>query len=132
MNESIASLFEERYGIEKPSVIYNCTSAHAGFDRKKRHDIIREKLSLGHDRKIALFQGGYLPGRNLENLVLSSKHLKGGITLVFLGYGDYRKRLENLAGSCPPGQVRFIDAVSQNELLYYTSSADLGIIPYSL
>lgn len=129
VNDSIADLFSKKYGI-KPSVIFNCTSAPPSFRQNKKYNTIREKIGLKENEKIVLFQGGYLPGRNLENLIISSKHLNDGITLVLLGYGDFIKKLEMLTKKHGKDNVKFIDAVSQEELLFYTASADLGIIPY--
>lgn len=130
INESIADLFSMRYGVEKPEVIYNCTSPPPAFSREAHHNIIREKLSLSRDVKVVLFQGGYLHGRNLEALVMSARHFSDGVMLVLLGYGEYRAHLEKLASRHGKGRVFFLDAVSQEELLAHSASADLGIIPY--
>jgi glycosyltransferase involved in cell wall biosynthesis len=128
INDSIADLFKERYAIQKPEVIYNCTTPPPSFDARASHGVIRERLSLGPGTRIVLFQGGFLPGRNLESLVRAARHFPQGTALVFLGYGEYRRHLQDLARAA--GNVHFLDAVSQGELLDYTASADLGIIPY--
>ncbi|MDQ7827040.1 MAG: glycosyltransferase [Candidatus Eremiobacteraeota bacterium] len=130
VNESLASLFAERYRIEKPSVIYNCTDPPGGFDAATRYDLLREKLSLSPGAKILLFQGGFLPGRNLENLVKSAALFHGDIHLVLLGFGDYGASLKSLAERHGQGRVHFLEAVSQHELLSHSASASLGIIPY--
>jgi glycosyltransferase involved in cell wall biosynthesis len=127
INESIAGLFAARYGIRKPHVIYNCTTPPPTFDALGDHDVIREKLGLPPSTRIVLFQGGFLPGRNLENLVKAAGTFPQETALVLLGYGDFRRHLEDLARN---GGVYFIEAVSQRELLHHTASADLGIIPY--
>lgn len=126
INESIASLFEERYDIKKPIIIYNCTTST--IDRSIEYTKLRDTLALAGSDRIVLFQGGYLPGRNLENLVLSAEYFNKGIVLVLLGFGEFKKRLVALARKSD--NIRFLDAVSQDVLLSYTASADLGIIPY--
>ncbi len=130
INESIAGLFSERYGVEKPEVIYNCTAPPLSFSRDAEHNVIREKLSLSRGVKVVLFQGGYLPGRNLEALVMSARYFRDGVVLVLLGYGEYRAHLEELARRHGKGRVFFLEAVSQEELLAHSASVDLGIIPY--
>jgi len=130
VNDSIASLFANRYGIPKPRVIYNCTSAPPSFDRRARHRVIREKCALDDITKIVLFQGGFLPGRNLENLVRAAGDFKDQIVLVLLGFGEYGAHLKNLARGICSSKVYFLDAVPQEELLAHSASADLGIIPY--
>jgi len=130
INESIAGLFAERYGVKKPEVIYNCTSPPESFSRDANFNVIREKLSIPENIKVVLFQGGYLQGRNLEALVSSAGLFTDGVALVLLGYGEYRAHLEELARRRGRGRVHFLDAVSQEELLAHSASADLGIIPY--
>jgi len=130
VNESIAALFAERYGVRKPEVIYNCTSAPPSFDREVPHRVIREKCALDDTAKIVLFQGGYLPGRNLENLVRAAGSFRDGIVLVLLGFGEYGAHLQDIARGVGRGKVFFLEAVSQGELLEHSASADLGVIPY--
>lgn len=130
VNESIATLFADRYGVRKPEVIYNCTSAPPSFDREARHKVIREKCALDDATKIVLFQGGYLPGRNLENLVRSAGSFRDKIVLVLLGFGEYGAHLQNISRHYGREKVFFLDAVPQGELLAHSASADLGIIPY--
>jgi glycosyltransferase involved in cell wall biosynthesis len=130
VNASIARLFARHYGIPEPAVIYNCTTPPPSFDRTAPHRVIHDRLSLPEGTKIVLFQGGYLQGRNLENLVRAGAELFDGIALVLLGFGEYRAYLETLARARRRNNVFFIDAVSQEELLDYSAAADLGIIPY--
>ena len=130
VNASIARLFAQEYGIAEPAVIYNCTSPPASFDPAAGHRVIRDRLSLHEKAKIVLFQGGYLQGRNLENLVRAAARFSEDIVLVLLGFGEYRAFLEKLARAGGRKNVCFLEAVSQQELLGYSASADLGVIPY--
>lgn len=132
LGDAVIEKYNRLFGVEisKPIVIQN---AVAYIDSIQKTDTIREKLNLESSKKIVLFQGGYLPNRNLENLIRAMKYIKNGnIVLVMLGFGTYQKELEKLAKKLNvSSKIYFMDAVPQSELLKYTSSADIGLIPYS-
>lgn len=128
INESIASELKKRYSLPKVHVILNADKVAS--HKPERKDLIRSQLSLGKNQRIVLFQGGFSADRNLENLVLAMQHVANDIVLVMLGDGVLKKRLKRLADKHCPGRVIFIPAVPQDELLDYTASADLGLIPY--
>jgi glycosyltransferase involved in cell wall biosynthesis len=57
--------------------------------------------------------------------------VRQGVHLVFMGYGEAQSELEEIAISRNlTGRVHFKSAVSQAELLFWTASADAGVIPY--
>lgn len=133
VNQSIAEEMSRRYEIEQPSVLLNAIDPPADFDPNYKYDLIREKLNLDIEDKILLFQGGFSPNRNLENLVkamrlVSNKRVK----LVMLGFGEFGNVLREIATKqgLLNKTIYFMDAVPQNELIKYSASADWGIIPY--
>lgn len=133
VNESIADEMAKRYNIKRPCVVLNAINASAGFDINGRYDYFREKLPAARGKKIVLFQGGFSPNRNLENLVKSAGFLGGSdAVIVLMGFGDYGAVLKDLARKegVLDSRVLFHPAVSQDELLEYSASADVGIIPY--
>lgn len=135
VNESIAEEMVRRYGIEKPTVVLNALDPPAGFEPGAgRYDLLRPRLGLAPGWRLVLFQGGLSRHRNLHTLVEAMRHVVSEDTaLVFLGSGPLTGELTSLAerrgllGRC----VYFVPAVSQDELLAYTASADLGVIPYT-
>lgn len=133
VNESIGEEMERRYQIEKPVTLLNAIDPCASFDPEQRYDLLREKLGLGAERRILLFQGGFAPYRNLEALIQAMDHINvADVDLVMLGFGSFGEVLKakaerlNLLGT----RVHFLPAVPQSELLQHSASADLGIIPY--
>lgn len=133
INDYLAETMAKRYNVPKLNVIQNCTQAPEELDYNIRYNIIREKLGLSENTKIVLFQGGFSEKRNLENLVLTGNHiLDDDIVIVLLGYGDYGIYLKKLMkeNDVSEDKVIFMEAVSQKELIYYSASADVGIIPY--
>jgi len=127
VNDDIANLFRERYGIDKITVIYNSIEKQ-NILKKDLHSI----LQIPKTKKIILYQGGFLEDRNLEILVKTAKYLDENIVLVMLGYSFLENKLKELAryNGVLNKKVFFMKRVSQKELLNYTAGADFGIIPY--
>lgn len=133
VNEFIAEEMAGRYGIKTPEVILNATNIPAGFKQGFKYERIREKAGIAPDKFIVLYQGWFWHTRGLDRLVSSAAFLDDGIVIALMGFGEYGKELEKIAnGKGFEKKVFFLDAVSQAELLEYTASADLGIIPYQV
>lgn len=132
VNESIAQEMSKRYSINKPFVILNAINSPKTFDINKNYNHLRKNLHIDDDKKIVLYQGGFSPYRNLENLVKSAKYVREGIVTVLMGFGDYEKELKSIAKAegLLNRKVFFHPAAPQEILLEYSASADVGIIPY--
>lgn len=133
VNESIGEEMARRYQISKPETLLNAIDPPLDFDPTARHDLLREKLGLASGRRILLFQGGFSPHRNLENLVKAFRHVRtADVDLVLMGFGPFGETLKGIAArhNLMGQRVHFLPAVPQSELLQHSASADLGIIPY--
>jgi glycosyltransferase involved in cell wall biosynthesis/ubiquinone/menaquinone biosynthesis C-methylase UbiE len=131
VNESIAKLMQKRYKISKPTVLLNSLEYYNKSSQK--NILLHEKLSLSEDKKILLFQGGFSYNRNLENLIKAFRYVRSkDVNLVLLGRGDIESELRAIAQKYTllGTRVHFLAAVPQHELLKYTCSATMGIIPY--
>lgn len=130
VNEFIAAEMARRYQCPTPIVLLNCPNPPQHFDLASHYNLLRDRLNLGSDCKIVLYQGWMEAGRGLENLIQAAPQLNGNTVIVLLGYGEYQHHLERLAARTAPGRVHFLPAVPQQDLLAYCASADVGIIPY--
>ncbi len=131
VNPFIAQEMASRYKVKQPQVILNATRTPELFSPDKHYDLFREKFSITADERIILFQGWMSKTRGLQTLVQAIQNVPVHIHLVFMGYGEAIPELKQLRDSLQlHGQVHFMEAVSQDELLYWTASADVGIIPY--
>lgn len=133
VNESIAREMSNRYSIGLPRVLLNAIDPLPTFDPSLKYDLLREKTGVGTDKRILLFQGGFAPNRNLENLVCAFRWVTTpDVDLVLMGFGSFGEKLKALAQKYGllNRRVHFIAAVSQAELLQHSASADMGIIPY--
>ncbi len=135
VNQSIAELMAARYKIPVPEVILNSPALHQQLTLPIPHtNLLREELQIPDDQLILLYQGGYAPNRNLQNLVEAIPLLQNRkITLILMGPGlATASDLVSLArrSGLLNQRIFFRDAVSQAQLLTYTASANAGIIPY--
>lgn len=133
VNQSIGEEMARRYRIPQPVTLLNAIDPPAEFDPEARYDLLREKLQLRAERRILLFQGGFAPHRNLENLLKAMALVKtADVDLVMMGFGPFGDLLKQKAASqgLLGTRIHFLPAVPQSELLQHSASADVGIIPY--
>ncbi len=130
VGENLANRMEKYIGCPF-KVIYSCMSQglskHSNVDKR----FLIEKYNLRQDSKIAIFQGGMSSFRNLENLARATRYLEEDCYLLLLTTGAFQeefKKILNQEGN--PERVIWGGWISQDELLNYTKSVDLGIIPY--
>jgi len=130
VNVSIAAELATRYGIARPVVLSNALPETPPLSSTPRR--LHEALGLDPRHRLVLYQGGLAPHRNLEGVIRGLARVRTpGVVAVFLGDGPLRSRLATLATrERTEGRVRFHPAVSQEALLEYTASADLGLVPY--
>lgn len=130
VNELIADYYEDRYG-RRPLVLLNAPHLPpAGFDSRSR-ELLRQKAGLEPQAKVALFQGWFSQERNLLNLIRAMEFLPEDSFLVFIGYGEFEPRMQELAGSLPWGErIRFLGRVESEHILELTAGADVGVITY--
>ncbi len=132
VNKSIAKEMSKRYSIKTPTVILNALDPPKFFNINKKYDHFRKNLPIDNNQKIVLYQGGYSPHRNLDLFVRCARYLSDNITLILMGFGDYKRELEKIAREYNTinKKVFFAPAVNQSVLLEFSASADVGIIPY--
>jgi len=131
INHLTAAEMAHRYKISPPSVIMNAVNCPENFDPATKPDRYRKILPIPEDHWILLYQGWFSPFRGLQTLVSSFSGIREDIHLILMGYGDFCHDLEAIARERGLlDRVHIIDAVPQSELLYWTASADAGIICY--
>lgn len=120
VSNSIAQEYERLYKINKPKIVLNCPR----YNPIVKKNLLREELGIRDDQKIFLYQGALSALRGLkELLVCFSKMNDDKNVVVFMGYGPMEDEIKN----CKSKNVFYHKAVSPQELLDYTSSADFGV-----
>ncbi len=94
-------------------------------------DLLRVRLGLPSEARIALYHGVLTEVRGLRQLVEAV--LRPGmddVHLVFLGYGPLRDELAVCAAAPGSGgRIHLLDAVPPDELADWVASADVGVMP---
>ena len=112
-----------RYGIPFPTLIHNVPErmeVQQGWD-------LRERLGIPADRRILLYQGSIQEFRGIEEAI-EAVTLLDRCVLVVIGYGYHRPTLEETVRRRGlQDRVRFFGPIPNDELLYYTASADVGL-----
>ena len=127
VNEACASLIAQQLGVRKPVVVMNCPDRWEPPDPPP--DLIREALRLGPETAVVLYQGQLLTDRGIEQAMDAILDVPGSV-LALLGFGPLRAELEARARRTPwAGRVFLLPAVSPDELLMWTASADVSVMP---
>ncbi|MGM0480187.1 MAG: glycosyltransferase [Bacteroidota bacterium] len=122
VNDSIAGIYEKRYGVSV-GVVRNVSPRWEPENLRSR-----EEMGLPVDQKLIILQGaGINIDRGAEEAVEAMKRV-GDAVLLVVGSGDVipqlKKRVqrENLND-----RVRFVDRVPYQQMMNYTYHADLGL-----
>ena len=118
-----AEYIVRRYGIPFPTLIHNVPEmleVEQGWD-------LHERLGISADQRILLYQGSIQEFRGIEESIEAVTLLERCV-LVIIGYGYHRPTLEDeVHRRGLDDRVRFFGPIPNDELLYYTASADVGL-----
>lgn len=122
VNESIAGLYEKKYGV-KLNVVRNIPRAFVPVVTKTR-----KELGLPDDRKIILMQGaGINIQRGAEEAIEAMKNVDGALLLI-IGGGDVIGQLKDQARKPGlEGKVMFLPKMPYADLMQHTRLADVGL-----
>jgi glycosyltransferase involved in cell wall biosynthesis len=121
VNESIANYFCAKYKV-MPAVVRNIP------DLNEKPIVTKAELKLPDDKKILILQGsGINIHRGAEELVEAMQYVENAILLI-IGGGDVLDILKkSVADLKLSHKVIFYDKKPFNELIKYTSVADIGL-----
>jgi glycosyltransferase involved in cell wall biosynthesis len=123
VNDSIADWYENEYGF-RPYVLKAYPDARwQSVDSDKTK--FRSKFGIPEDDIIFLYQGLLSKGRRVEQLIDVFEQAASDRHLVFMGYGELEPLVREAASRC--SRIHFHEAVPPDQLLQYTTSADVGI-----
>ena len=130
--EGIARHLEKRYaGLERVELIRN---VQPWAEPAPRSRLLSEDLGIDPRRRIALYAGGILKSRGIENLIRAAAVGSDRTAWVVMGYAsqaDYLEELRTLAEmeGVLGSKVFFRDAVSPDEVHRYAASSDVAVVP---
>lgn len=125
VSDSIANEYSRLYNITKPTVILNCPP----YQETNKQDLFRIKFGISDESVIFLYQGGFSRNRGIEDILETFSQIDDPRkVIVFMGYGVLEAEIKIAADSHE--NIFYHEAVSQDVLLDYTASADVGILTY--
>lgn len=121
-----AEYLAKKYRVAAPTIILNCPPLPAA---EAHNRALQDKLGLTDGRvPVVLYQGGFIPGRGLDNLVLAAAHLDRGV-LVLMGWGPLEAELRSLVEKMGlERRVYFTEPVAPDRVVYYCMSASVGVV----
>lgn len=122
VSEGIANELVKLYGIPQPILLRNCPERRP----PRRSTVLQDMLKIPQTLKIALYQGGVVPGRGIEPFLAAIQQLTGVVGVV-LGDGPLLPFLRSHVETRRWQRVYLPGKVPSNELPDYTASAQLGI-----
>ena len=126
VNEAYADLLTKQLGVPRPRIVMNCPVRWE--PPTPRPDRFRERLGIGADTAIVLYQGGLMTNRGIEQSMVAILDVPGAV-LCLLGHGALRDALARQVTEPPfAGRVHLLDSVPPDELLAWTASADVSVM----
>lgn len=121
VNQSIAELYREEYGLEF-KVVRNLARKYTVMN------VSRTELDLPENKSILILQGsGININRGAEEAIESMAYLDD-VLLLIIGGGDVYRYLKQLAVDLKlEERVRFVDRQPYSVLMKYTAAANLGL-----
>jgi glycosyltransferase involved in cell wall biosynthesis len=127
VNEPYADLLVRQLGVARPPVVMNCPDVWLAPSADP--DRIRRALGLDPATAVALYQGQLITERGIEQALEAILDVPDTV-LVLLGYGPMEAKLRARAAQPPyRGKVYVLPAVPPDDLLEWTASADVTVIP---
>ncbi|GAC1568387.1 MAG: glycosyltransferase family 4 protein [Ktedonobacteraceae bacterium] len=102
----------------------------------EQNDLLREHLSLGAEKRIALYQGRLQRNRGIDKIIHAAAYLEPDTVIVMIGDGPdkaYQASIRSLiASEGVADRVKIMPPIPlYEELLDWTVSADIGLILYT-
>jgi glycosyltransferase involved in cell wall biosynthesis len=131
--EGICQHLARRYRIPKPHLIRNVQPYEPPPPSSQRSRLLSDELGIPHDVAVVLYPGLITINRGLEALIDSAPYLHNA-AYVIMGYARNPKYLESLKNRAAAlgvlgATLFFRSAVPIDQVVRYTASADLGIVP---
>jgi glycosyltransferase involved in cell wall biosynthesis len=127
VNDAYADVMAERFGVERPLVVMNCSYRFEPPVPRDRR--FHEALGLSPETRVVLYHGGLFPHRGIEELMRAIIDVPDA-TLVLMGYGVLEPALREAAGDPGlGGRVRLLPPVRPDELQSWVACADVVAMP---
>lgn len=129
VSPSILQWYERHLGPKPNSLVLNSPffvgSVAASDDVQKKPHYFHEKFDIPSGAKVFLYLGLLVSGRGIEKLLKAFSNNNISSHLVFLGYGPFEGRIQDVAKICP--NIHLHPPVPHEEVVSTSRSADVGL-----
>jgi glycosyltransferase involved in cell wall biosynthesis len=124
VSNSINKWYRDAYRNDKIYSVRNIPDLR-GKNGFTKQSLLKERFCIRNDELLYIYQGLLSRGRGIEILleVFSDSQITAHV--VFMGYGNYEAKIREYSGKHK--NIHFIEAVPPDEIIKYSSSADIGI-----
>jgi glycosyltransferase involved in cell wall biosynthesis len=123
VSESIAQWYRERYSLSNVYTIHNFPDLHLSEDDSYK-EILKRKFKIRSEEILFIYQGLIDSGRSVDLLLETFSGIDRRRHIVFMGYGALEEKVKQYEKDY--SNIHFQPAVSPDEYLNYTQSADVG------
>lgn len=128
VSSGISEYLKNYLNVDEVATIRNIPS----YTQAGEYNLFRDTLGISPDQKIFLYQGLISETRGVDVLFNAALELSSrtDITFIFMGDGPFSANIQTKLRSASPQvkkSVYYLPPVSQDELLKYTMSADVGV-----
>jgi glycosyltransferase involved in cell wall biosynthesis len=123
VSPSIEAWYEREVGSKRSIVVLN-SPVYDATSLCEGNDYLRERFQITQDSKIFIYVGILGEGRGID-LITKSFESNPQSHVVFLGYGEYREKLDTLCARS--ANIHIHEAVEHSKVVEIASSADVGL-----
>lgn len=124
VSDSIKKWYQKKYKLRDVTVIKNYPS-RIERDEIQGDNILKKKFYIPLHNILFIYQGKFVSGRGIEALLNVFSRTSRDKHIVFMGFGELEKEIKTFADK--NDNIHYQPAVSRNEIIKYSSSADIGI-----
>jgi len=125
VSNKIAEWYLKKYKLKKINIVKNIPLNNS--KKTDKLDLFRNKFNISKDSIIFIYQGILAEGRGIQTLldIFSDSKLSKNKVIIFMGFGEMEIKIKKMAELFD--NIYFQDPVKPEEIIKYTSSADVGL-----
>ena len=135
INESAKKYYQKNFPKLPPATIL-MNASRRPQKKPLQYGSLRSMASLAKDQRVVIFLGGLSLGRGIKMLLDVVDRLPVNWSILFMGSGpledDISQKILTTKGLRPKGRdpLNILPMVDLDDLSFWTSQADVGVIPY--
>ncbi len=125
VSNSIGEWYKNKYSMKKVHVVKNVPYNYSYEIENICSNVLKEKCGINGDEILFIYQGGLSKGRGIQIILDAFARVSSKRHIVFMGRGSLEEVIKEFQNKF--SNIHFHPAVKPDEVLRYTSSADIGV-----